>query len=154
MHILPTLSTLFIVISAIFMAIGIAKVKNGQVEAHRKMMMLAGTQCPDILRHLCFQDSVHRQHGLRWSGCTGAILYGISDLPYHIGDDRRHPRWRPGLPGTEGEACQAQEDSAMGIDDMVCYGNHRRDGLCPSLCPVSGRRNHIVDQSNPAGIGT
>lgn len=41
MHILPTLSTLFIVISAIFMAIGIAKVKNGQVEAHRKMMMLA-----------------------------------------------------------------------------------------------------------------
>ncbi|GAB3069404.1 DUF420 domain-containing protein [Salinicoccus sesuvii] len=41
MHILPTISTLFIVISAIFMAIGIVKVRNGKIEGHQKMMTYA-----------------------------------------------------------------------------------------------------------------
>ncbi|MEH7882908.1 DUF420 domain-containing protein [Bacillus sp. JJ1609] len=40
--ILPTISTSFIVLSAIFVAIGWAQIKQRKIEKHRKIMMLAG----------------------------------------------------------------------------------------------------------------
>ena len=40
--ILPTISTTFIVLSAIFVAIGWAQIKQRKIEKHRKTMMLAG----------------------------------------------------------------------------------------------------------------
>lgn len=42
MHFLPTISTVFIVVSAIFMAIGLVKIKkHHDIEGHQKMMMYA-----------------------------------------------------------------------------------------------------------------
>jgi putative membrane protein len=40
--ILPTISTTFIVLSAIFVAIGWAQIKQRKIEKHRKTMMFAG----------------------------------------------------------------------------------------------------------------
>lgn len=39
---LPTISTFFIVLSAIFVAIGLGQIKKRELEKHRKTMMLAG----------------------------------------------------------------------------------------------------------------
>jgi putative membrane protein len=40
--ILPTISTFFIVLSAIFVAIGLGQIKKREIDKHRKTMMLAG----------------------------------------------------------------------------------------------------------------
>ena len=60
--ILPTISTTFIVLSAIMVAIGWSLIRQRKIEAHKKMMLLAAVFAVIFLYYLCKQNHFYRKH--------------------------------------------------------------------------------------------
>ncbi|GAA3717670.1 DUF420 domain-containing protein [Salinicoccus jeotgali] len=82
MHILPTLSTFFIILSAIFMAVGISRVKKGEVEAHQKMMTLAATSA--LLFFIIYASRTAFIGNTAFGGPDALVPYYTAFLIFHI----------------------------------------------------------------------
>ncbi|MCG1008621.1 DUF420 domain-containing protein [Salinicoccus sp. ID82-1] len=82
MHILPTISTLFIVISAVFMAIGIAKVRNGQIDGHQKMMTYAAVSA--LIFFIIYASRTVFIGNTAFGGPEGLVPFYTVFLIFHI----------------------------------------------------------------------
>ena len=81
--ILPTISTSFILLSAILIAIGWGLIKQRKIDAHKKTMTAAGISGIVILHHLCVKNCVYREYVVSGGPENLKIFYTVF-LVFHI----------------------------------------------------------------------
>ena len=90
--VLPTISTSFIVLSAILMSIGIFHIKKGNVQTHEKFMTLAAWSA--LLFFIIYVSKTIFLGNTQFGGPESLELYYVIFLISHIIWQRRAVFWR------------------------------------------------------------